>query len=158
MNKKKYRITVNGKKRECRTYPMARLLDVLREDMRLTGTKEGCGEGECGACTVLMNGEIVNSCLVPVTQADGARIVTVEGLGKISTLHPLQSCFMEHGGTQCGMCTPGMLMAAYNLLQKTRGKRLSDEEIRKGLSGNLCRCTGYIRIVESVRACARKGM
>ena len=156
MNRKKYRLTVNGKRRDCRAYPMARLLDVLRDELNLTGTKEGCGEGECGACSVIMDGKLINSCLVPIAQADGARVLTVEGLSKVASLHPLQRCFMESGGTQCGMCTPGMLIAAYSLLSQAPGKRITNEEIRKGLSGNLCRCTGYVRIIDAVRACARR--
>ena len=158
MTKKRFRLNVNGKKRDCRAYPMARLLDVLREELKLTGTKEGCGEGECGACSVLMDGKVINSCLVPIAQAENARILTVEGLRKLTSLHPLQRCFMESGGTQCGMCTPGMLIAAYALLRQAPKKRLTNEEIRKALSGNLCRCTGYVRIIDAVRACARRAV
>jgi carbon-monoxide dehydrogenase small subunit len=131
---------------------MKRLLDVLREDLHLTGTKEGCGEGECGSCSVRMNGELVNSCLVPVLQADGASIQTVEGLANSGTLHPLQQAFLNCGGAQCGICTPGMLMAASQLLSINPHPTMA--EIREGLAGNLCRCTGFMRIFESVVAAA----
>lgn len=144
------RFTVNGDSREVHVPPMKRLLDVLREDLRLTGTKEGCGEGECGSCSVRMNGELVNSCLVPVLQADGASVQTVEGLACDGEMHPLQRSFLECGGAQCGICTPGMLMAAMHLLEQN--PRPTMAEIREGLSGNLCRCTGFIRIFESVIA------
>ncbi len=145
-------LTVNGQSRAIRTPAMKRLLDVLREDLRLTGTKEGCGEGECGSCSVRMNGELVNSCLVPVLQAEGAEIETVEGLARNGELHPLQKAFLECGGAQCGICTPGMLMAATHLLARNPHPDLA--EIREGLAGNLCRCTGFIRIFESVIAAA----
>ena len=131
---------------------MKRLLDVLREDLHLTGTKEGCGEGECGSCSVRMNGELVNSCLVPVLQAEGADIQTVEGLASNGKLHPVQQAFLDCGGAQCGICTPGMLMAAAQLLE--RNPHPSMAEIREGLAGNLCRCTGFMRIFESVLAAA----
>jgi carbon-monoxide dehydrogenase small subunit len=127
---------------------MARLLDVLRVDLQLTGTKEGCGEGECGACSVLLNGNLVNSCLIPVAQLDGAEIETVEGLGSDVQLHPVQRAFLECGGAQCGMCTPGMLVASAQLLRRNPHPDL--EAIREGLNGNLCRCTGYMRIFEAV--------
>jgi carbon-monoxide dehydrogenase small subunit len=146
--------SVNGRMVTLRAYPMARLLDVLREELRLTGTKEGCGEGECGACTVLIDGEIVNSCLVPVIQCEGASIITIEGIASDEKLHVVQECFIEHGGAQCGICTPGMVIAAVNLLEKKTS--LSEEEIRNGLAGNLCRCTGYIKIFESVVAAISK--
>jgi len=144
------RFSVNGAARIVRVPPMKRLLDVLREDLHLTGTKEGCGEGECGSCSVRMNGELVNSCLVPVLQAEGADIQTVEGLAFDGVLHPLQEAFLCHGGAQCGICTPGMLMAAAQLLE--RSPRPAMAEIREALAGNLCRCTGFIRIFESVAA------
>lgn len=144
--------TVNGESCAVKTPPMKRLLDVLREDLRLTGTKEGCGEGECGSCSVRMNGELVNSCLVPVLQAEGARIQTVEGLATNGELHPLQKAFLTCGGAQCGICTPGMLMAAAQLLECNPHPSMA--EIREGLAGNLCRCTGFIRIFESVIAAA----
>jgi aerobic carbon-monoxide dehydrogenase small subunit len=131
---------------------MKRLLDVLREDLHLTGSKEGCGEGECGSCSVRMNGELVNSCLVPVLQAEGASIQTVEGLASHGVLHPLQDAFLQLGGAQCGICTPGMLMAAAQLLEKNPHPSMA--EIREGLAGNLCRCTGFMRIFESVLAAA----
>ena len=131
---------------------MARLLDVLREELKLTGTKEGCGEGECGACTVLIDGQIVNSCLVPVAQVEGATITTIEGVAHERDLHSVQQAFIDHGGAQCGICTPGMVLAAINLLE--RNPNPSESEIRAGLAGNLCRCTGYMKIFESiVRAC-----
>jgi aerobic carbon-monoxide dehydrogenase small subunit len=142
------RFTVNGEKREVHAPPMKRLLDVLREDLHLTGTKEGCGEGECGSCSVRMNGELVNSCLVPVLQAEGAEVQTVEGLARNGALHPIQEAFLQCGGAQCGICTPGMLMAAAQLLAQNPRPELA--EIREGLAGNLCRCTGFIRIFESV--------
>ena len=148
-------LIVNGQSATVETPPMKRLLDVLREDLGLTGTKEGCGEGECGSCSVRMNGELVNSCLVPILQADGARIETVEGLAIDAELHPLQKAFLECGGAQCGICTPGMLMAATHLL--AHNPRPSMEEIREGLAGNLCRCTGFIKIFDSVLAAAAMG-
>ena len=141
------RFTLNGSRTEVRAHPMKRLLDVLREDCALTGTKEGCGEGECGACTVLVDGQAVNSCLVPLAHAKGTRVTTIEGLG---ARHPLQRAFIEHGGAQCGICTPGMIMAAVAL-----GPRPSIGEMRIGLAGNLCRCTGYSAIYESIRHAGR---
>ncbi len=143
---------VNGEMRIVRVPAMKRLLDVLREDLHLTGTKEGCGEGECGSCSVRMNGELVNSCLVPVLQAQGASVQTVEGLACKGELHPLQKAFLVCGGAQCGICTPGMLMAATQLLAKNPHPDMA--EIREGLAGNLCRCTGFVRIFESVVAAA----
>jgi carbon-monoxide dehydrogenase small subunit len=146
------RIQVNGEIREVHAPPMKRLLDVLREDLRLTGTKEGCGEGECGSCSVRLNGELVNSCLVPVLQAEGAEVETVEGLARDgagdSGLGLIQEAFLKCGGAQCGICTPGMLMATAQLLAQNPHPNL--EEIREGLAGNLCRCTGFMRIFESV--------
>jgi carbon-monoxide dehydrogenase small subunit len=133
-------------------YPAERLLDVLREDLGLTGTKEGCGEGECGACAVLMDGCLVNSCLIPVLQAQGSCVRTIEGLAAGPTLDRLQQAFLECGGAQCGMCTPGMIMAAFHLLEKN--PRPARDEIREGLSGNLCRCTGYQKIFDAVEAAA----
>jgi aerobic carbon-monoxide dehydrogenase small subunit len=146
------RLTVNGEDRELHVPPMKRLLDVLREDLHLTGTKEGCGEGECGSCSVRMNDELVNSCLVPALQAEGAEIQTVEGLAQHGELHPLQKAFLQHGGAQCGICTPGMLMAAEQLLMRNPHPDMAD--IREGLAGNLCRCTGFMRIFESILAVA----
>lgn len=143
---------VNEQERVLRAYPMERLLDVLREQLGLTGTKEGCGEGECGACSVMIDGQIVNSCLVPVTQVEGASIQTIEGIASEDQLHAVQQAFLECGGAQCGICTPGMVLAAVNLLQKNPDP--NETEIRNGLAGNLCRCTGYMKIFESViRAC-----
>ncbi len=130
---------------------MSRLLDVLRDDLHLTGTKEGCGEGECGSCSVLMNGELVNSCLVPVLQVEGATICTIEGMSKNGEMSPLQKKFLERGAAQCGICTPGMVLAAHHLLQKYPLPTM--EQIREGLAGNLCRCTGYQRIFEAVAEC-----
>jgi aerobic carbon-monoxide dehydrogenase small subunit len=149
------RFTVNGESRMVSVPPMKRLLDVLREDLHLTGAKEGCGEGECGSCSVRMNGELVNSCLVPVLQAESAEIETVEGLARNGKLHPLQEAFLQCGGAQCGICTPGMLMAATQLLAQNPDPGMA--EIREGLSGNLCRCTGFIRIFESVVQAAAEG-
>jgi aerobic carbon-monoxide dehydrogenase small subunit len=140
-------LTVNGSRRRLDVHPLKRLLDVLREDCRLTGTKEGCGEGECGACTVLIDGVPVNSCLVPAIQVDRARVTTIEGLG---ARHPLQRAFVEHGGAQCGICTPGMIMAAVAL-----GRKPSLDQVRVGLAGNLCRCTGYGAIYRSVMKSSR---
>lgn len=145
-------LTINGEAKSIDAPPMKRLLDVLREDLHLTGTKEGCGEGECGACAVIVNGELVNSCLVPILQTDGATIRTIEGMAG-EKLHPIQQCFLSHGGAQCGICTPGMIMATQHLLQKHPHPTLS--QIQEGLSGNLCRCTGYTRIFKSVEEAAK---
>ena len=146
--------TLNGKARTVQAYPMERLLDVLRTELQLTGTKEGCGEGECGACTVEIDGRIVNSCLVPVAQAQGALIKTIEGVANDDQLHAVQQAFIEFGGAQCGICTPGMVLAAVNLLERIPHPTESD--IRNGLAGNLCRCTGYMKIFEAVtRACEK---
>jgi aerobic carbon-monoxide dehydrogenase small subunit len=144
--------TVNGEPCTVHAPPMKRLLDVLREDLHLTGTKEGCGEGECGSCSVRINGQLVNSCLVPILQAEGATVETVEGLARNGILHPLQQAFLQCGGAQCGICTPGMLMAATHLLSHNPHPSLT--EIREGLAGNLCRCTGFIRIFDSVISAA----
>jgi carbon-monoxide dehydrogenase small subunit len=143
------RLRVNGQDTTLEVHPLARLLDVLRNELRLTGTKEGCGEGECGACSVLVNGELVNSCLMPVLQADGAEIRTIEGVADEAELHAVQHAFVEHGGAQCGICTPGMVLASVSLL--SRFPDPTDDQIRAGLSGNLCRCTGYMRIFKAVR-------
>src|SRR5689334_8753553 len=143
---------VNNEPRKLDVFPMARLLDVLREQLHLTGTKEGCGEGECGACTVVLDGRIVNSCLVPAAQANGAEITTIEGVAQNGQLHAVQQSFIQHGGAQCGICTPGMVLAAVDLLK--RNPHPTENDIRNGLAGNLCRCTGYMKIFESVvRAC-----
>jgi aerobic carbon-monoxide dehydrogenase small subunit len=141
---------VNGETASFEVYPMARLLDVLREELKLTGTKEGCGEGECGACSIEMDGALVNSCLVPALQAEGTKIRTIEGVAVGGSLHAVQQAFIAHGGAQCGICTPGMILAALNLL--ARHPQPVDAQIREGLSGNLCRCTGYTKIFESVVA------
>jgi len=143
---------INGKPSRVQSYPMARLLDVLREELHLTGTKEGCGEGECGACAILMNGAIVNSCLIPAIETDGADIRTIEGIASGARLHAVQEAFLECGGAQCGICTPGMVIAAVALIE--RHPHPGDAEIREGLAGNLCRCTGYQKIFAAVvRAC-----
>jgi carbon-monoxide dehydrogenase small subunit len=145
---------INGKRTTVHVYPMERLLDVLRHELSLTGAKEGCGEGECGSCSVLMDGELVNSCLVPVLQARGANIVTIEGLAVGAHLDVLQETFLQYGGAQCGICTPGMILAASHLLHKKPEPTM--EDIREGLSGNLCRCTGYMQIFEAVAEAARR--
>jgi carbon-monoxide dehydrogenase small subunit len=151
-----YRFTVNATPVEVVVPGMRRLLDVLREELALTGTKEGCGEGECGACTVLLDGAPVVSCLVPVCQVDGAEIETVEGLAPTpGTLDALQTAFLETGGAQCGICTPGMLMAARAYLDSGGGP--DDDAIREAIAGNLCRCTGYTKIVEAIALAASRG-
>ena len=140
--------TLNGEAREVSAHPMARLLDVLREECGLTGTKEGCGEGECGACTVLIDGEAACSCLVPASQAEGAEVVTIEGLGGN---HPLQHLFMNEVGAQCGICTPGMIMASLALPDDA-----TLDQVKTALAGNLCRCTGYTNIIRSIQHAAEK--
>lgn len=173
--------TINGQQHTVKTPPMRRLLDLLREDLRLTGTKEGCGEGECGACAVLLNGELANSCLIPALHADGAHITTIEGLAALYPprpersgtpslapprvgsydpqaelpphLAPIQQCFLSAGGAQCGICTPGMILATHALLHRHPEPSLL--QIQEGLAGNLCRCTGYMRIFEAVQLAAR---
>ena len=144
---------INGKAISFEAHPMARLLDVLREQAGLTGTKEGCGEGECGACSIEMDGSLVNSCLIPALQADGAKISTIEGLAGSGELSAVQQAFLTHGGAQCGICTPGMILAARNLL--SRNGQPTESEIREALAGNLCRCTGYTKIFESVLEACR---
>jgi carbon-monoxide dehydrogenase small subunit len=146
------KLVVNGAERSFDVPPLKRLLDVLREDLGLTGTKEGCGEGECGACSVLVDGELLNSCLVPVCQVDGASILTVEGVASHGELTPLQKCFLERGGAQCGICTPGMIVAAHRFLMT--GKPATNENVREAIAGNLCRCTGYAKIVEAIQLAA----
>ena len=148
MNKSEVSFKVNKQPHRVKVFPMARLLDVLREELQVTGTKEGCGEGECGACTVNIGGRIVNSCLVPVAQVEGSEITTIEGVAGESELHAVQQAFIEHGGAQCGICTPGMVLAAVDLLE--RNPKPTEAEIRTALAGNLCRCTGYMKIFESV--------
>ena len=147
--------SINGQATSLQVYGMERLLDVLRHELRLTGTKEGCGEGECGSCSVLMDGVLVNSCLIPALQANGANIVTIEGLTAESSVQGLQHAFLKCGAAQCGICTPGMILAAFHLLRKK--PQPSVKEIREGLAGNLCRCTGYMQIVEAVAEVARTG-
>jgi aerobic carbon-monoxide dehydrogenase small subunit len=144
---------INGKAMSLEAHPMARLLDVLREQAGLTGTKEGCGEGECGACSIEMDGTLVNSCLIPALQAEGAKIFTIEGVAGAVELSVVQQAFLTHGGAQCGICTPGMILAARNLL--SRNAKPTQNEIREALSGNLCRCTGYTKIFESVLEACR---
>src|SRR6516165_10121363 len=143
-NKTEIRLSVNGQETTVSAYPMERLLDVLRAQLGLTGAKEGCGEGECGSCSVLMDGLLVNSCLIPIAQASGASITTIEGLARDERLHPLQQAFLACNGAQCGICTPGMILASLHLLD--RHPRPTLEQIREALSGNLCRCTGYTQI------------
>ena len=147
-------IVVNGERLRLKIPPNLRLIDLLRDELRLTGTKEGCGVGECGACTVVVDGEAVNACLVLAGQCEGKEVLTIEGLEKNGDLHPLQKAFIEHGAVHCGFCTPGMIMSAYALLQKN--PRPGEEEIARCISGNLCRCTGYKQIIEAVQAVATK--
>lgn len=146
--------TVNGERKTAHVWPMARLLDVLREELQLTGTKEGCGEGECGACSVIVDGELVNSCLVPAAQTSGATIVTIEGVADGEQLNAVQQAFVECGGAQCGICTPGMILAAVSLLEQI--PQPTEADIRNGLAGNLCRCTGYMKIFDSVVRAAQQ--
>jgi len=146
-------IKLNGQEVTVEVKPDALLVDVLRDELELTGTKEACGEGECGACTVLLDGEPVTSCLVPALKAQGREVMTVEGLVSGAELHPLQRAFVEHGAVQCGYCTPGMLMSAKALLD--RNPHPSEEEIKQAISGNLCRCTGYVKIVEAIKAASQ---
>ncbi len=154
--KMKLSLIVNGESRTIQAWPMARLLDVIREDLNLTGTKEGCGEGECGACSVILNGKLVNSCLVPAVQAEGAELRTIEGIASEEQLHGVQESFLHCGGAQCGICTPGMVMAAVDLLH--RCPHPDEGQIRDGLAGNLCRCTGYVKIVDSVAHAAERAI
>ncbi len=146
--------SVNAEVKSVFVHPMERLLDVLRNELGMTGTKEGCGEGECGSCSVLLDGMLVNSCLVPVAQANGANIITIEGVSAHVLMKPLQEAFLECGGAQCGICTPGMILAAVHLLEKKPEPDLAD--IREGLAGNLCRCTGYMQIFKAVTTAARQ--
>jgi carbon-monoxide dehydrogenase small subunit len=153
-SKSEISFTVNGAATKVFAHPMERLLDVLRNELQLTGTKEGCGEGECGSCSILLDGMLVNSCLIPVAQASGAKILTIEGFSNHSMMEPLQKAFLKCGGAQCGICTPGMVLAAMHLLQKKPQPSMAD--IREGLSGNLCRCTGYMQIFEAVAKTAQQ--
>lgn len=152
MNKKKLSFILNGLPVTVETDPTQRLLDVIRDILKKKGTKEGCGVGECGACTVIMNGIAVNSCLVMAGQAEGAEIVTIEGLSEDEMADVIKTCFVEEGAVQCGFCTPGMILSAYVLLKQNSSP--SADEIREGLSGNLCRCTGYVPIVNAVKRAA----
>lgn len=146
------RCRVNGEDVVLQGHPMTRLLDALRTSLHLTGTKEGCGEGECGACSVVIDGRLVNSCLVPLLQAEGTSMTTIEGLASDEELHQLQQAFIEHGGAQCGICTPGMLLAAATFLERVPNPTI--DQIKEALAGNLCRCTGYMRIFEAVSSAA----
>lgn len=150
---KQIELTVNGKTYELTIQPHRTLLEVIRDELKLTGTKEGCGLGECGACTVIMDGRTVNSCLVLAAEADGKQITTIEGLAEGDKLHPIQEAFIEHGGLQCGFCTPGMIISAKALLDENPSP--DEEELRRGIAGNSCRCTGYIKIIESIKAAAK---
>ena len=150
-----YRLTVNGVPTEVEAPGMRRLLDVLREDLGLTGTKEGCGEGECGACSVLLDGAVVDSCLVPLCQVSGADVQTVEGLDANGALNALQAAFLETGGAQCGICTPGMLMAGQAFL--ATGGEPTEDAVREAIAGNLCRCTGYTKIIDAIVLAAERG-
>ncbi len=154
--KMKLSLNVNGQARTLDVWPMARLLDVIREDLHLTGTKEGCGEGECGACSVILDGKLVNSCLIPAVQAEGGELCTIEGVASEEQLHLVQESFLHCGGAQCGICTPGMVMAAVDLLH--RCPQPDEAQIRDGLAGNLCRCTGYVKIVDSVADAAERAL
>jgi len=145
--------TLNGRRTVLEGHPMARLLDAIRQS-GLTGTKEGCGEGECGACGVLLDGVLVNSCLTPLAHAEGSSITTIEGVATDATLHAIQQSFIECGGAQCGICTPGMVLAAHELL--SRNQEPTEQDVRVALAGNLCRCTGYMRIFESVLEAVRR--
>lgn len=150
---KQIKVTVNGILHELSVQPWETLLDVIREHLGLTGTKEGCGLGECGACTIIMDGKTVNSCLVLAVEADSRVITTIEGLANGDELHPIQEAFIKCGGLQCGFCTPGMIMSAKALLEKNPSP--DEEEVRKAIAGNFCRCTGYTKIIESVKVAAK---
>jgi carbon-monoxide dehydrogenase small subunit len=152
MSKLIIELTINGKKRKVETTTRTRLLDLLRDDLHLTGTKEGCGKGECGACTVIMNGELVASCLILAPQADGTVITTIEGIGNDDHLDLIQEAFIETGAVQCGFCTPGMILAVKKLLEEN--SHPVEEEIKRGISGNLCRCTGYQKIFDAIKLAA----
>jgi len=149
----KLALNVNGQERSAEVAPLKRLLDVLREDLALTGSKEGCGEGECGACSVVLDGDLVNSCLIPACQAQGARVLTIEGIAQDGRLTPVQRAFIERGAAQCGICTPGMIVAAQCFLES--GRQATDLAVREAIAGNLCRCTGYAKIVEAIQLAAK---
>jgi len=151
---KQIELTVNDVKHEIDVQPWDTLLDVIRDRLGLTGTKEGCGLGECGACTVIMNGKTVNSCLVLAVEADGKQITTIEGLAKGNKLHPVQQAFIDEGGLQCGFCTPGMIISTKAMLDENPNP--TEEEIRRGISGNFCRCTGYTKIIKSIQSVSSK--
>jgi carbon-monoxide dehydrogenase small subunit len=153
MKSRTIQFRLNGQSHELQVKPWRTLLEMIREDLKLTGTKEGCGHGECGSCTVIMGGKTVNSCLVPALEADGQEILTIEGLSEAGKLNPIQEAFVERSGMQCGFCTPGMIISAKALLD--RNPDPTDKEIREALAGNFCRCTGYTKIVESIGAAAR---
>lgn len=153
MEMKEITFMVNGQTHTLAIKPWRTLLEILREELHLTGTKEGCGQGECGSCTVIMGGKTVNSCLVPAVEADGQEIITIEGLSNGDMLHPLQEAFVEQAGMQCGFCTPGMIMSAKALLDRIPDP--TEQEIREGIAGNFCRCTGYTKIIESIDAAAK---
>ena len=152
MNTKQIKFLLNGASCELTVEPRKSLLEVIREDLGLTGTKEGCGHGECGACTVLMGGKAVNSCLIPAVEADGQELMTIEGLADGDRLHPLQLEFINHGGMQCGFCTSGMILSAKALLD--RNPSPTQAEVKEAIAGNFCRCTGYVKIIESIMAAA----
>ncbi len=147
-------LTVNGEQRQALAEPRVTLLELLRDGLGLTGSKEGCGDGNCGACTVLLNGRPVNSCLVLAVELDGSDVFTIEGLARSGALHPLQQAFIDHGGLQCGFCTPGLVMVAYALLQEN--PHPTEQEVRMAIAGNLCRCTGYDKVIRSVLAAAKE--
>ena len=152
MEKKTITFILNGKPQELHIQPWKTLLEIIREDLQLTGTKEGCGEGECGSCTVIMGDKTVNSCLVPAAEADNMEITTIEGLADGDNLDPIQEAFVNYAGMQCGFCTPGMIMSAKELLESNPNP--NEEEIREGIAGNFCRCTGYTKIIDSISAAA----
>jgi len=151
---RKIEITVNDVMHEVGVQPWDTLLDVIRDKLGLMGTKEGCGLGECGACTVIMNGKTVNSCLVLAVEADGKQVTTIEGLARGEKLHPIQQAFVDEGGLQCGFCTPGMIMSAKAMLDENPNP--TEDEIKRGISGNFCRCTGYTKIIKSIQTAASK--
>ena len=153
MQEELIRLTVNGEPCEILVKPNSTLLDVLRDQLDLTGTKLGCGSGDCGACTVIMNGKAVNACLVLALKSDGAEVITIEGLTEGARLHPIQKAFMDKGALQCGFCTPGMILSAKALLDTN--PRPTIEEIKKSIAGNLCRCTGYVKIIEAIQSAAK---